>query len=312
MKAPMVNELREGQSFQRALFAVSQLGVQQARNGEPFLYMRLQDRTDAVDARQFARADLPDFAPGDVVQVTGSYTTRYGIRVEEVEPYSGLVSIDDFLPLCPRDAGQMGRELRGLVETISEPHLRALVGEFFSDAWEDFRKWPGAQEVHHAYVGGLLEHTLAVLRLVDTYSGLYEVNRDRLVVGGLFHDMGKLDELACRATIIYTDAGHLFGHTYLGTKRLERYASRVASFPEGLRDQLCHMILSHHGNAEWGAVVPPMTLEAFLLHIADYTDTKAHRYGKIASEQRKKGLAFGQWDRFLRTRVYSPDDDTES
>ncbi|MBI2918626.1 MAG: HD domain-containing protein [Chloroflexi bacterium] len=307
MKSPMVKELKEGQALRGALFAVAQAEVRQARNGEPFMYLRLSDRTNAVDARQFERAELPGgVAPGEVVRVTGSYSSGYGIRIDHVERYTGQVNFEDFLPPCPKDSVQLGQELKRVLATIEDPWLSKLLAKFMADAWEDFQKWPGAVEVHHAYVGGLLEHTLSVVRLLDTYATLYGVNRDLLLVGGVFHDVGKLDELACKATVLYTDAGNLFGHTYLGAQRLERYATHVEGFPEALQAQLCHMVLSHHGNLEWGAVVTPMTLEAFLLHIADYTDTRAHRYGAIAEAQREKGLTFGQRDRYLETRVYSP------
>ncbi len=307
----MVNELKEGQSFRGALFGVAQAEVRQARNGGPFLYLRLSDRTATVEARQFERADLPGgVAPGEVVRITGSYTSGYGIRIEHVERYTGQVNFEDFLPPCPKDIAQMDQEIKGILATIQDPWLPKLVRQFQADAWEDFQRWPGAKEVHHAYVGGLLEHTLAVVRLLDTYSGLYKVNRDLMLVGGLFHDIGKLEELGCKATVLFTDAGNLFGHTYLGAKRLERYAASVEGFPAVLQDHLRHMVLSHHGNLEWGAVITPMTLESFFLHIADYTDTRAYRYDAIAKQQREKGLVVGQKDRFLDTRVYSPEQET--
>jgi len=172
----------------------------------------------------------------------------------------------------------MWSELRELLAAVANPFLRRLLDACFADEafCEAFQRAPAATGFHHAYIGGLLEHTLGVVRLAGAVAPLYRdrINADALLVGAFLHDAGKVQELSCLTGFDYTDAGRLVGHIVLGTRLLRQTAGRIPDFPEPLLLQLEHLILSHHGEKEWGAPTVPQTLEALLLHYLDNVDAK--------------------------------------
>lgn len=307
----MVSELEEEKELRQAVFAVAAMEIKKARNGEPFLFLRIGDRSGQVDARQFRVARLPQqFSVGDAIAIDGRYTQQYGVEIYNIGLWQGPIEPTDFLPSCPRDIDDMTAELKDLCSSVSNPYLKELLGYFEHSFWDDFILWPGAERIHHAYLGGLLEHTLAVARISDALAQSYSVDRDLLVAGSILHDLGKLEELQVSLTITKSKSGSLLGHTYQGAimvqKSIEAIRAAATDFPEELERRLTHIILSHHGNLEWGAVVKPMTLEAFIVHVADLADSQANRFLQIIEDQRQRGVTLGPRDFFLETRVYSP------
>ena len=199
-------------------------------------------------------------------------------------------------------------ELSGTISSLGNAPLKRLLLDVFSDneVREKLRSWPAAQVRHHAYIGGLLAHTLTVAKLGQRSAEFYDVDKELLVAGALLHDIGKIQEFDCGLTIVYTDKGNLLGHTILGSSLVRDKISAIPSFPERLSWQLLHIIGSHHGKREWGAIVEPMTLEAFLVFISDYADSRAVRYQTLIQEQRPLEQNISPWDSTLETRVYAP------
>ncbi len=292
------------------LFAVADMEIKEARTGASFLSLTLVDRTGSLPGLIFDCDAIPTgYKIGDAVLVWGAFNRRFNnINLQQVSQYGGPIDSDCFLPTCPKDIETMYKELLDIMATISNSHLLNLLGAIFLDEQvsDKFRKWPAAQEVHHAYIGGLLEHSLTVAKLCQQTSDFYEVDRDLLVVGSLLHDIGKLQELDCGLTVAYTDIGRLRGHSLLGSLFVRDKILGIKDFPEQLSHEILHIIESHHGKREWGATVAPMTLEAFLVFILDYADFKASRYEAKISEQRPLEQSISPRDFFLETAVYAP------
>ena len=188
-----------------------------------------------------------------------------------------LVDLSDCMPVSPVPLDDMRQEFAGVVASINNPHLKSLMDSFVSDS--DFMygycKAPAAKGMHHVYLGGLLEHSLSVARLVDAVVPLYpDLNRDLLVVGALLHDLGKVAELSYERAFEYTDEGRLIGHISIGIEMLNEKISGLTGFPADLSMLLKHMILSHHGQYEFGSPKRPKTVEATILHYLDDMDSK--------------------------------------
>ena len=319
MKSLYVNDVRDlpsGQTVEDAVFALAEQEIRTTRAGDPYVRLTLADRTGSVSAHIFDRGTLSgEYQVGDPLVVSGMFSREYNnINVYGVAKYQGQIDAEDFLPSCQRDRDEMYAELVAAADSVTNPHLQALVLGVLSDSEfaSKFKTWPAAKEVHHVYVGGLLEHTLAVVKLCEASSALYAVNRDLLIAGAMLHDVGKLQELESGLVVTYTDAGSLYGHTLLGANFLEDKIAAIDDFPSQLRDGILHIIISHLGRREWGAVVEPMTLEAFLMHAADNTDAKANRYRTLIEQQSQLEQNVGSRDYFLGTAIFAPKPQGES
>ncbi|MGI6398567.1 MAG: HD domain-containing protein [Desulfomonilia bacterium] len=207
----------------------------------------------------------------------------------------------------------MAAELDTHVAGIGSVHLRRLIDEIFACRGSQrgiSQKAPAAKGIHHSYLGGLLEHTLSILRLIQCIFPLYQhlgINRDLLVAGALLHDVGKIYEYSFNRFIDMTPMGRLIGHIYLSANMADQAISRIPGFPDELRLQLLHMILGHHGQLEFGSPKLPMTREALLLHMLDDLDAKITGFSSIieATPEEEEFSSFSSiYNRFLYTRVY--------
>jgi 3'-5' exoribonuclease len=266
-----------------------------ARNGKPYLKLRVSDRDATVDCMVWEEAEAlsPTFQVGDVVTVRARVTEYAGkpqldasglerVQADEVDPR-------DFLPHTYRDVDELKDFLRFHIESVYDPDLRSLLEAVFGDpAFLDrFSRAPAAKQFHHAYLGGLLEHTVSVAGLCDHVAQQYgRVNRDLLITAALFHDIGKVDELTYDCTIDYSDQGRFLGHVILGVTLISRVAGQLDSFPEEKLNHLLHAIVSHHGELEWGSPKRPKTLEALIIHHVDNLDAKVKGFLEIVDGSR--------------------------
>lgn len=262
-------------------------------NGEKFLSIQLADKSMAVDGVAWERAEeLAElFKAGDFLSVQGSLGSYQGkmqltIRdVSLVDPAE--VDFADFLPTSACDIEQMWSDLEGAIAGLTNPMLRRLLQDIFGDPEISrlFKMGPGAATLHHNYVGGLLEHTLSVARLCRQTSLLYpEVDGDLLVAGGILHDIGKIEEYRLAGHIGFTDEGQLLGHIVLGDTMVARFIAEIPGFPAQLALRLRHVIISHHGQLEWGSPKTPATLEALLVHHLENIDAKVASYRAAAAD----------------------------
>lgn len=280
MERRFIGELAAGERVD-ADFALRSKEMRAARTGEAYLSLELGDRTGRISAVMFRpKLEAASVPAGCVVRVRGMVTMYRGvlrISVEELRT-SGRYDPSEILPVATRDAEEMLAELRKLVGAVRSPELKAIVRRVFGDAafMKRFKACPASQSRHHAYLGGLLEHTVAVATLCRQLAELYpHADGDLLLAAALLHDIGKVDELHYDTSIEYTDEGRMIGHLVLGERRVHTVAEALGErvSPE-LSTRLSHVMLSHHGELEWGSPKRPCMLEALILHHADNLDAK--------------------------------------
>lgn len=275
------SDLRPGDEVHER-YAVRVKELRQRRGGGSFLTMRLADRTGEIAALAWDQAPQLDrtLAIGDVVEVHGQvqrYNQRLQLVVRRAErvPAEG-VDLQTFVRSSSIDPDLLWQRLMAVVDGIDNPHLSQLLFRIVSDpdVAERLRGAPAARTMHHAFVGGLLEHTVSMATVARMLADHYELDRDLVVAGALLHDLGKIWELEAGATIEYTDDGRLLGHLPMVLVYVERRIGELATFPEELRRQLLHTLLAHHGEYAYGSPVRPKTPEAYLIHMVDNLDAK--------------------------------------
>ena len=301
MAKQMVSELEANERV-TGVFVVKEKNLLPFRKKSGhYLNVILADRSGEIPGRVWDNAEQVAalFGIGDVVSVRGQVEEYQGQRqviIQQLQPADpSQYDKADFVKTSPRPPAEMLQQLHDDIETIQEPHLQAVVQAIFGDEEirARFAQAPGAKAMHHAYVGGLLEHTLNVVELVETAAELHpELNRDLLVAAALLHDLGKIYELDGEMVLDYTNQGRLVGHVVITDRIVGRYVAQLPEFPSDLADLLCHMLLSHHGEREWGAPIEPAIPEAIALHYADNLDARVAGYEAFREERRDQE---GQW-----------------
>lgn len=285
-----VADLREAEPV-TSFFLAKDIQVRQRRGGEPYLTLVLTDRTGEVSAVMWDAVEEASrgLAEGDIVKVQGVLGTYQRerqltlTRLRRAEP--GEIALEDYLPRSAQDPAILLARLRETVDGIREPHLRQLLHGLLEDAGfvAAFSTAPAAKSLHHAVLGGLLEHTVSVVGLCRLLADYYPaVDRDVLLTAAVLHDVGKVRELTWDRVFDYTDAGRLLGHITLGALLVEERIRGIPGFPEDLAQRLLHCILSHHGEMEWGSPKRPKTLEALVLHYAEDLDGKVSSFLSFA------------------------------
>jgi 3'-5' exoribonuclease len=273
-------DLKPADHFDGLRLAIVQKQVRRGQTGKPFMYLRLRDSTGICTGRWFQMTDhLAEQLNGTQLvrlrgKVDNSYRWAGDLILESVEPEAEPEDLSPWLPPLPKDHAGHKKRFNDLIFSVTDPHLKALLKEIFHkdrEIWPQFEIAPAAKSMHHAYAGGLLEHSGEVALLCDRVASTMPVmNRDLLVTAALLHDIGKLEEmengLNCGE---YTPIGQLVGHVVLGTCTVSAAAERIEDFPPRLKHELMHLILSHHGRPEWGAARVPICAEAIVLSLCD-------------------------------------------
>ena len=286
MKSIYIKDIHVGDKISDG-FLVAEKNMAVSQKGSPYLNLRLKDRTGEIDGRVWDNAvELGKlFNKGDFVHIrsrAASYRNAIQLSISHVRKIDGSeIDPSDFLPASGFDPDKMFEDLMEFIEKVNTPCLKELLYEFFKD--EDiaarFKKAPAAKGLHHCYIGGLLEHTLSVTRLINMVADHYkEANRDLLIAGGILHDIGKIYELSFDRMIDYTSEGRLIGHIVIGIEMLDARIANIEDFPEQLAMELRHILLSHHGILEYGSPKRPKTLEALIVHYIDDLDAKMNAF----------------------------------
>ncbi len=287
MQRRYLNEVDEGAQVSGA-FVLRSKELRAARTGDAYLAVELADKTAALGGIIFRPSRVASEIPvGAVVEVSGVVSTYRGARRISLDDMKPAARWDaaDLVGSSPRPVDEMLEELRNVIRSVETPYLRRLLRAFFADKQfrGDYAQCPGAQSFHHAYLGGLLEHSLSVAshgaRAAETYR---TVDRDLLVTAALLHDVGKIKELSFHTGIEYTQAGRLIGHVVLGVQMVQAKGVAAGIDPSDL-EMIEHVILSHHGEPEWGSPKRPSTIEALLLHHLDNLDAKAAGFERLLS-----------------------------
>ncbi len=292
-----------------ALFLVKDASLAETRAGKPYLRLTLMDASGEIDGRAWdnAEAMLARCGKGEVIRVTGqaaSFRDQLQLKVTGIEPVDkGEIDPRDFMPESPNDVKAMAREFLKLADSVTDPHLAALLAAFFRKrkTFTAFKTAPAAKSMHHAYIGGLLEHTLGVAMLADRVAAIYPaIDRDLLMAGAMLHDIGKLSEFSFDTfPFDYSEAGRLVGHMVLGVEMIQAEVREIKGFPDPLLKRLTHLILSHHGRHEFGSPVLPMMLEAFVLNFIDDLDAKVNYVNGLGRNLKENGYHWSEYQRNL-------------
>ncbi|AXC11492.1 MptB, dihydroneopterin 2, 3 -cyclic phosphate phosphodiesterase [Acidisarcina polymorpha] len=266
-----------------AFFTASMKSLRDKKDGGKYLALILKDRTGEMEARMWDNAAeaSPEFEQGDVVKLKAlvcRYQERLQLKVERIRAaVDGEYDPVDFLPATTKDVDELWAELNGYIASFRDPHLQALLRAFLDDPEiaAAFRQAPAAKAMHHAWLGGLLEHVVSLMGVCELAARHYpEIHRDLLLTGAMLHDIGKLQELVWKKSFDYTVQGQLLGHITIGYGMIEKKLATLPDFPPRLRTLVEHMVLSHHGRYEYGSPKLPMIPEAILLHYLDDMDAK--------------------------------------
>jgi 3'-5' exoribonuclease len=264
-------------------FLVSSKQIKPKKSGEIFLSLTLCDRTGQLDAKMWDNvADAVDsFEQDDFLKIRGlinKYSNRYQLTIHKVRRMEeSEIEYSDYLPKTTKDVEQMWRAVGSYVASFENLYLKSLLEAFMGDPQiaEAYRQAPAAKSLHHAFIGGLLEHVVSLMKLCDAVAPLYsQINRDLLLTGAFLHDIGKIYELNYQRSFSYTTRGQLLGHMIIELEMLHEKIALVPGFPPDLKPLIEHLIISHHGKYEFGSPKLPMFPEALMLHYLDDLDSK--------------------------------------
>ena len=300
MKSPYVSDLQPNQ-VTTAVFLVQSKDIRQKKSGEPYLSLMLGDRTGDVEAKMWDNAAevMYTFERDDFIRIKGLFQifqNRPQITLHKVMKMDDReIDFADFFPASLRDPDEMFAELQATIAEIGNPHLRALLEVMFADERiaRAYKIAPAAKVVHHAFLSGLIEHVLSVCKLARLVGPHYkDVDLDLVMAGAILHDIGKIDELSYQRGFGYTSEGQLIGHIVMGIRMIDEKLRALPDFPPKLRVLLEHLILSHHGEMEYGSPKVPQFAEALLLHHLDNLDSKMECMRSMVEKDR---LQEGCW-----------------
>jgi 3'-5' exoribonuclease len=266
--------------------------------GKTYYSLKLQDKTAVLDAKVWeVNEDIGAFEEGDVIKIDGIALLYQGdmqIKIARLrKSLQDEYELEHYIPKTEKDIDELYGKLLGFIDSVGEPHLRKLLELILIDNEVISAAIPShtaAKNMHHSYLGGLLEHTIAVAEICDFLSPRFKyVNRDLLITSALLHDIAKILELSPLPLSVYTDDGQMLGHLYMGAELISRECMKIPDFPHELESLLKHSILSHHGEYIFGSPKLPMTIEAFILHAADNLDSKAKIYEDTISADNTQG-----------------------
>ena len=293
------------------IFMISQPQLRTTARGDYYIAAFLSDRTGKLNGRMWQASEeifesLPQEGFARVRGRSENYQGALQLVIDGIQPVATAeVELEEFIPSTEKDIDEMFGRVGEILQTVGDKSLRRLIGAFVKDAtlMNSFKKAPAAKNMHHAYIGGLLEHTLGLMELGAAILPLYPQLDGDLVLTALFlHDMGKTHELEFDVSFQYSDEGHFLGHLVQGTLMVEKKIDELnlknkTPFPVDLRNRLLHVIVAHHGLREFGCPVMPSTPEAFVVHHLDNLDAKI----ALTFNEIEKDPGAGDWTNYIRS-----------
>ena len=316
-----INELQPGQRLDDEVYLVKSKDLRTTTQGSLYIHAVLVDRTGQLLARMWQASEevFRDIPEGGFLRFKGrteNYKGNLQFIIDAIRPAeSGSFDPADFVATTTSDVNQLWSRLGEILQRIEHEELSELVQAFLADEelMTRFRKAPAAATMHHAYLGGLIEHTVSVLELALLVVPCYpKLSLDLVLAGVFLHDIGKARELTYETSIGYSDEGQLLGHIAQAVIWIDKQADAVAHrlgrpFPERLRWALEHIILAHHGKYEFGSPKLPALPEAIVVHYLDNLDAKVHMFLVARENDRDPASAWTEYQRALETKVYKPD-----
>ncbi len=312
MKNIYISQIKAGDKV-NDLFLVEEKNLAFSQKGSPYLSLRLKDKTGQLDGRVWDNASNLDkvFRKGDIIYIQSRAVSFKGmIQLSVIDVRTATpeeMTWEAFLPTVKGDIDAMYAELMALAGQVVAPPLKALLDAFLADEGiaSLFRRAPAAKGFHHVNIGGLLEHTLSVTKLLTMVADHYpKSNRDLLIVGGILHDIGKIREFTYQGNIDYSDEGRLIGHIVIGLEMLDEKIATIPDFPPQLAMELRHLILSHHGMLEFGSPKRPKTVEAMIVHQIDDMDAKVNAFQEYISNSEDNDSDWTPFHRLFERYIY--------
>ncbi len=312
-KTLFIEDIQENGSIDD-LFLVKEMSQYETKAGKPYLRLILMDKTGEVTAMIWDNAETlaVPCQPGNICHFVGqsqSYKGVIQLKIGKAHEVNGAdVDLDLFMPSTSFNVADMLTELSRFIKSVKNPHLHDLLLSFEQDEklWLSFGRAPAAKVMHHAYIGGLLEHTLGICRAVDKIAGIYpNIDRDILMTGAVLHDMGKIKEFSFAVPPFnYSDQGRLLGHMTICLEMMRDKIAALVDFPEQTALLLQHLILSHHGRYEYGSPVLPMTREAMVLNFLDDLDAKMNYMDRLSAKNSEDGYQWTDYQRNMERYLY--------
>ena len=311
-----LSSISKGESIDHFLL-VKKCEIRFTKAGKEYISLELGDKSTSLmsnlweDTSGF-KSVKNSLAAGDVVKIAGSMDEYQGnpqIKIESIRlsKQSEDVTPKDFLPKSLRDLKVMKKEFTGRMEKIASPELNSLMKNIFTEErFEKYTSVPAGKMWHHGYISGLIEHTLEIIRICDLMCDIHpQINRDLLVCGAMLHDFGKIEELSFDPVFEYTDKGKLLGHIVIAAMIVNDEINKTPDFPENLKNNLLHLILSHQGKLEYASPVVPKTLEAITLYQADELSAKVNAYKNVIANEIKPGTNWTKYITLAGTDIHS-------
>lgn len=289
-----INTLREGDTI-RSIYLCKTKRSAETRNGKPYDNLMLQDKTGTLDGKVWDpnSGGIADYDEMDFIEVFGevvSYNNNLQLNIKQLrKPYEDEYNKADYMPMSEKSVDGMYEELLSYVRQVENKYLRQLLEYYFvndESFIKTFKEHSAAKSVHHSFSGGLLEHTLSIVKMCEYYVNAYPLlSKDLLYTAAIFHDIGKTKELSNFPENDYTDDGQLLGHIIIGVEMVSEGVRHIDGFPEKTASELKHCIVSHHGELEYGSPKKPALPEAVALHYADATDAKLQTLTEIFKDK---------------------------
>ena len=282
MKSPFVVDIKPDQNINTTFLVLSK-EVRQKKSGDPFLSLMLADKTGEIDSKMWDNAAevMDTFDRDDFIRIKGltqNFQNRLQLTIHKLQRIEDSeIEVADYFPASKHDPKEMEREVQAIIAAFTNPYLKALLDAIFADEKiaTAYRTAPAAKSIHHAFLGGLIEHVLSMAKVAQfTASHYANIDHDLLLTGVILHDIGKIHELTYHRGFGYSDRGQLIGHIMMGFQMVTEKAATVVGFPDKLLLLVQHLILSHHGELEYGSPKVPVFAEAMLLHQIDSMDSK--------------------------------------
>lgn len=307
-----INEFKEGDNI-TGIYLCKQKNSAITKNGKPYDNVTICDKTGSLSCKIWEpnSMGISDFSENDYIELRGKVSLFNGalqmsINMTRIAP-PGSYDPADYLPVSKMDPEDMYQELLSFVRSVKSPYFRLLLEEFFisdKDFTEAFKKSSAAKSIHHAFMGGLLQHTVAVTALCDFYCKKYPVlDRDLLITAALLHDIGKTKELSSFPENDYTDDGQLLGHIVMGAEMISDKVSKISGFPKVKSTELKHCILAHHGEYEFGSPKKPALIEALALNFADNTDAKIEAMSEAFENSQKDSSDWIGYNKIFESNI---------
>ena len=289
-----INTLHEGETI-RTIYLCKGKRSAETRNGKPYDNLILQDKTGTLDGKVWDpnSIGIADYDEKDFVEVFGeviNYNGNLQLNIKQLSVASeGEYDPADYMPSTEKSVDGMYEELMHYGAQVQNPYLQQVIRYYFvnNEAFiKRFKAHSAAKSVHHGFAGGLLEHTLSVVKLCEYMAGAYPIlNRDLLYTAAMCHDIGKTVELSSFPDNDYTDDGQLLGHIVIGVEMMDDAIREIPDFPKKLARELKHCIIAHHGELEYGSPKKPALAEALALNFADCTDAKMQTLTEIFKDK---------------------------